>query len=143
VYNKLDRLPEAVSALQEAIRQSPYQADPHLTLAAVLVKQNQAAQAAEERKAAANLMRTHMNSQRAEVATNSGKSLLKQGKLEEAVVEFRNAIEFDPDFAEAHAQLAKALDKQGKAADAAAERDRVKTLENMAPGDQRAPVEAH
>jgi len=39
VYNKLDRLPEAVSALEEAIRQSPLQADPHLTLAAVLARQ--------------------------------------------------------------------------------------------------------
>jgi protein O-GlcNAc transferase len=143
VYNKLDRLPEAVSALQEAIRQLPNQADPHLTLAAVLVKQNQSAQAAEERKAAANLMRSHMNSQRAEVATNSGKSLLKDGKLEEAVAEFRNAIQFDPDFAEAHAQLAKALDKQGKAAEAATERERAKAIENVTAGGQNAPAEAH
>jgi tetratricopeptide (TPR) repeat protein len=138
VYNKLDKLPEAEHALQEAIRQLPNQADPHLTLAAVLVKQNQTARAAEERKAAATLMRMHMNSQRAEVATNSGKSLLKDGKLEEAVVEFRNAIEFDPGFAEAHAQLANALEKQGKAAEASTERDRAKALASPAPESQNA-----
>jgi protein O-GlcNAc transferase len=134
VYNKLDRLPEAVSALQEAIQQLPDQADPHLTLAAVLVKQNQAAQATEERKTAANLMRAHMNYQRAEVATNSGKSLMKNGKLEDALVEFRNAISFDPNYAEAHAELANALEKQGKTAEAAAQRACAKAIENPAPG---------
>jgi protein O-GlcNAc transferase len=133
VYNKLDRLPEAVTALQEAIKQLPEQADPHLTLAAVLVKQNQTAQAAEERKTAANLMRAHMNYQRAEVATNSGKSLLKDGKLDDAVVEFRNAISFDPEYAEAHAELAKALEKQGKATEAAAERACAKAIETSVP----------
>jgi tetratricopeptide (TPR) repeat protein len=138
VYNKLDRLPEAVTALQQAIKQIPEQADPHLTLAAVLVKQNQAAQAAEERKTAANLMRAHMNYQRAEVATNSGKSLLKDGRLEDAVVEFRNAISFDPEYAEAHTGLASALQKQGKAAEAAAERACAKAIENPAPDSQDA-----
>lgn len=138
VYNKLDRLPEAVHALQEAIKQLPDQADPHLTLAAVLVKQNQPAQATEERKTAAGLMRAHMNYQRAEVATNSGKSLLKEGKLDEAVVEFRNAIEFDPGYEEAHAELAEALEKQGKRPEAAAERACAKAIESSVPDSQNA-----
>jgi tetratricopeptide (TPR) repeat protein len=139
VYNKLGRLPEAVTALQEAINQLPDQADPHLTLAAVLVKQNQTEQAAEERKTAANLMHAHMNYQRAEVATNSGKSLMKDSKLDDAVVEFRSAISFDPDFAEAHAGLAEALEKQGKAEEAAAERACAKAIENPVPDSQDAP----
>ncbi len=126
VYSKLDQLPQAVSALREAIRQLPDQADPHLTLAAVLVKQNQPEEALAERKLAANLMRAHMNLQRAEVATNSGKSLLAGGKVDDAIVEFRNAISFDPDYAEAHLGLAQALDKQGKSAEADAERARAK-----------------
>jgi len=67
IYNKLDRLPDAVTALREAIRQLPDQADSHLLLATVLIKQNQPAKAAEERKVAADLMRAHMNLQRAEV----------------------------------------------------------------------------
>lgn len=136
VYNKLDRLPEAVTALKEAIKQSPDQADPHLTLAAVLVKQGQAAQAADERKTAANLMRAHMNFQRAEVATNSGKSLMKDGKLDDAVVELRNAISFDPAYAEAHSELAKALDNQGKATEAAAQRACASAIENSSPDPQ-------
>ena len=138
VYNKLDRLPEAVHALQEAIKQLPDQADPHLTLAAVLVKQNQPAQATEERKTAAGLMRAHMNYQRAEVATNSGKSLMKAGKIDDAVVEFRNAITFDPGFEEAHTELANALEKQGKTAEAVAERACAKAIESAAP-DQENP----
>jgi protein O-GlcNAc transferase len=130
VYNKLDRLPEAVTALQEAIKQLPEQADPHLTLAAVLVKQNQTAQAADERKTAANLMRTHMNLQRAEVATNSGKSQMTAGKIDDAIQEFRNAITFDPDYAEAHAELANALEKQGKTDEATQERACAQALES-------------
>jgi protein O-GlcNAc transferase len=132
VYNKLDRLPEAVHALQEAIRLLPDQADSHLLLASVLVKQNKASEAAEERKVAANLMRTHMNLQRAEVATNSGKSLLASGKLDDAIVQFRDAITFDPSFAEAHLALANALEKQGKITEAEAERAQAKSLGNPA-----------
>lgn len=132
VYNKLDRLPEAAKALREAIQQMPDQADSHLILAAVLVKQNDVAGAAQERKVAADLMRTHMNLQRAEVATNSGKSLLKQGKLDDAIVQFRDALTFDPNYAEAHLQLAATLEKQGKAADAAMERARGEALVKQA-----------
>jgi protein O-GlcNAc transferase len=128
VYNKLDRLPEAVHALKEAIRLLPEQPDSHLILASVLVKQNQTAEAAEERKIAANLMRTHMNLQRAEVATNSGKSLMSNGKLDEAIVQFRDAISFDPNYSEAHAELANALQKQGRTAEAETERALAKSV---------------
>ena len=129
VYNHLDKLPEAVSALKEAIRQLPQQPDPHLTLAAVLVKQNQIAEATAERKQAAALMRLGMNRQRAEVASNSGNSLLKGDKVADAIVEFRNALSYDPNYAEAHSGLAKALEQQGKIAEAAAERQKAEALE--------------
>jgi len=128
VYNKLDRLPEAAKALREAIKQMPDQADSHLILASVLVKQQDTADAAQERKIAADLMRQHMNLQRAEVATNSGKSLLDNGKLDDAVTQFRDALTFDPDYLEAHLKLAEALQRQGKAAEAAAERAKADAL---------------
>jgi len=140
VYNKLDRLPEAVTALREAIKQLPDQADPHLTLAAVLVKEKQPEAAAEERKTAANLMRAHMNFQRAEVATGSGKSLFASGKIDDAVQEFCNAISFDPQYAEAHLELARALEKQGKTKDAAAERARAKAIEDGGGDSQPVPA---
>lgn len=132
VYNKLDRLPEAVAALREAIRQMPDHSDSHLILASVLVKQNDVAAASAERKVAADLMRQHMNLQRAEVATNSGKSLLEGGKLDDAIVQFRDALAFDPKYVEAHLKLAEALEKQGKAAEAAAERAQAEALEKQA-----------
>ncbi len=132
VYLRLNRLPEAEHALRQAIQQLPTQADPHLILATVLIKQGQTEEAVEERKLAANLMREHMNLQRAEVATNSGKSLLNDGKIDEAIVEFHNAISFDPTFAEAHAELATALDKQGKSAEAQKERDAALSLRQKA-----------
>jgi tetratricopeptide (TPR) repeat protein len=128
VYNHLDKLPEAAAALQEAIRRLPQQPDPHLTLAAVLAKQNQPAEATAERKIAADLMRANMNRQRAEVASNSGDSLLKSGKLEDAIVEFRNALSYDPDYPRAHLGLANALQQQGNNIEAAAERQKAETL---------------
>lgn len=129
IYLNLNRLPEAAHALREAIRQMPDQSDPHLILANVLIKQDQVAEAAQERKIAAGLMRAHMNRQRAQVATHSGKSLLAAGKTDEALVEFHNAIGFDPTYAEAHFELAEALEKQGKSQEAAAERSRGMALE--------------
>jgi len=131
VENHLDQLPEAASALQEAIRQRPDQPDPHLTLAAVLVKQNQPTQAAEERKKAAELMRTNMNRQRAEVASNSGNDMLKKGSISDAIVDFRDALSYDPGYVEAHIGLANALQQQGKIAEAAEERQKADALQTQ------------
>jgi protein O-GlcNAc transferase len=124
VYNHLDQLDQATAALGQAIQRLPQQPDPHLTLAAVLAKQNKPEEAKAERAKAAELMRANMNRQRAEVAAHSGASLLQNGKLPEAIVEFQNAISFDPSYPEAHLGLADAFDRQGKTADAAAERQK-------------------
>lgn len=129
---KLGKLPEAAAALRHAAQQLPGQADPHLLLANVLIKQGDTAGAAQERKIAADLMRAHMDRQRAEVATNSGKSLLGAGKIDDAIVEFRNAVSFDPKYAEAHRELADALDKEGKAGEAESERAQAKALDAQA-----------
>jgi protein O-GlcNAc transferase len=129
VYNNLNKLPEAESALREAIKQLPQQPDPHLTLAAVLVKENQAAEATAERKKAADLMRGNMSRQRAEVSTHSGDTLLKSGKVDDAIADFREALSFDPNYPEAHLGLASALEQQGKSAEAAAERQKAEVLQ--------------
>lgn len=129
VENHLDKLPDAARALAEAIRQRPDQPDPYLTLAAVLVKQNQPEQAAAERRKAADLMRTNMNRQRAEVSCNSGNDLLKQGKVADAVAAFRDAVSFDAGDVEAHLGLANALEQQGKTAEAASERQKAQSLQ--------------
>jgi tetratricopeptide (TPR) repeat protein len=128
VYDKLNKLPEATMALREAIRQLPRQPDPHLTLAAVLTKQNQPGEAAAERKKAAELMRGNMNRQRAEVATNSGNSSLRSGDVEGAITQFHDALSYDANYLEAHLGLAAALEKQGKTAEAVAERQKAEAL---------------
>jgi len=138
VYNHLDKLPEAAAALHEAIRRLPEQPDPHLTLAAVLAKQNQPAEATAQRKMAADLMHANMNRQRAEVASNTGDALLKSGKVEDAIIEFRNALSYDPDYAGAHMGLANALQRQGNNIQAAAERQKAETLAKS-PGPQEHP----
>jgi protein O-GlcNAc transferase len=132
VYDKLNKLPEATSALREAIRQLPSQPDPHLTLAAVLVKQNQPAEAASERRKAADLMRSNMNRQRAEVATNAGSSQLRNGDVDGAIVQFRDALSYDANYAEAHLGLANALGRQGKTAEATAERQKAEAAKTAA-----------
>jgi protein O-GlcNAc transferase len=124
VYDKLNKPAEATSALREAIRQLPNQPDPHLTLAAILTKQNQPAAAAAERKKAAGLMRSNMNRQRAEVATNAGNSQLRSGDVEGSVTQFRDALSYDANYPEAHMGLADALDRLGKTGEAAAERQK-------------------
>jgi len=133
VESKLEKLPEAVSALREAIRQSPMQADPHLTLAAVLAKQGQPGEATEERRKAADLMRIHMNSQRAEVSTHSGDSLLANGKVDDAIADYREALSFDPNYVGAHEGLARGLERQGKTMDAAVERKKIAALKAGVP----------
>jgi protein O-GlcNAc transferase len=135
VYNHLDKLPEAAAALREATRQLPDQSAPHLTLAAVLIKQNLPAEAVLERKKAADLMRSNMNRQRAEVATNAANGSLKNGDLPGAEQRFRDALTYDATYSDAHLGLAKVLDAQGKTVEAAAERARAQTR----PQNQKAP----
>jgi tetratricopeptide (TPR) repeat protein len=122
VYENLNKLPEAAAALQEAIRQNPAQPDAYLTLASVLVKQNQPEQAKLERHKAAELMRAHMDLQRAEVSTHTGNALLHSGDVAGASLQFQDALSYDPNYADAHLGLAEALDRQGKTIEAAAER---------------------
>ena len=57
----------------------------------------------------------------AEARNKLGSALYDQGKLEEAVTEFRAAIRLKPDYAMAHYNLGVALKDQGKLQEAVAE----------------------
>lgn len=98
----------------------------------MLSQQDQQEEALAERKKAADLMRAHMNLQRAQVATNAGLSLLKSGSLPEAIVQFKDALSYDPNYVEAHVGLAGALERQGDKVDAAAERQKANDLKKLA-----------
>jgi protein O-GlcNAc transferase len=128
LYRKMDKLPEAAAALREAIRQLPGQPESHLTLAAVLAQQGNYAEAAAERKIGADLEREVMHRQRAIVSTNSGNALLQKGQVADAIERFQEALSEDPNYAEAHRGLANALERQGKNAEAAAERQKAEDL---------------
>jgi len=78
-------------------------------------------------------MREHMNLQRAEVSTHSANSLLASGKVDEAIADYHEALSFDADYAEAHEGLAKALERQGKTVEAAAERQKAIAHRQAAP----------
>ena len=133
LYRKMNKLPEAADALREAIRQMPDQPDPHLTLATVLAQQGLAADAAAERKKGAELERVTMNRQRATVSTNSGNSLLQKGQVADAIERYQQALADDPQYSEAHRGLANALERQGKKAEAAAEREKADELGKPQP----------
>ena len=133
VYNSLDKLPEAVGALQEAVKQLPGHPEPHLTLASVLIKENKPDEATQERKIAAELMRANMNLQRAEVATNAGNSMFRHGDLNGAEGRYREALSYDSKYREAHVGLARVLEAEGKALEAAAERKQADAQPTGAP----------
>ena len=69
-----------------------------------------------------------MNRQRANFALDSGKALLKEGKVADALVQLQAAVEADPNYGEAHSTLADAFDRQGRSAEAALERQKAQKL---------------
>ena len=71
-----------------------------------------------------------MNRQRATLNTNAGNQLLQRGEIADAVEKYLDAIAADSGYAEAHAQLAVAYARQGRAAEAATEREKAAALEN-------------
>jgi Tfp pilus assembly protein PilF len=50
----------------------------------------------------------------AQVHNNLGAALIHKGKIDEAIVHFREALRIRPDYATAHNNLKKALAAQGK-----------------------------
>jgi len=150
------RLDEAREALEKAVSLLPGQPGPRVTLAGVLAEQAGAAnaaadaadsagdqqkaeqlrgeakelraQAAEYRRQGADLTRSAVSRQKANFALNTGNQLLLKGQIADAVARYQEAIAADPTFAEPHSQLAIAYDRQGRAADAAAERSKAAGL---------------
>jgi hypothetical protein len=59
---------------------------------------------------------------------NAGNQLLLKGQIADAVARYQESIAADPTFADPHIQLAVALDREGRAHDAAAERSKAASL---------------
>ncbi|HEY3988335.1 MAG TPA: tetratricopeptide repeat protein [Acidobacteriaceae bacterium] len=129
VYKQDNKLAEAADTLRHAIALLPNQPGPHITLASVLADQGQKQEAAAERKQAAELTRVAVNRQRATFATNTGNMLLAKGQVADAIDRYQEAVASDPGYADAHTGLAAALARQGRTAEAAAERAKAAALE--------------
>ncbi len=121
-------MPGASEALKQAIALEPEQPSLHIQLAAMLQHAGDAAGAANERRTAADLSRAAGSRQRATFALNSGRALLAEGKLPQAVEQLTVATQADPQLPEAHKLLADALARQGKTADATLERQHAEAL---------------
>lgn len=142
VYKDSSEPEKGTAALRRAIELMPNQPSPHISLAAILIQQGDPAGAAAERKKAADLSRIAVSRQRANFALDSGKALLKRGQVADALVQFQTAVEADPNYAEAHSVLADALDRQGRSAAAALERQKAQEL-TARPGSSGNAAPAH
>lgn len=118
----------AATALQHAIALQPAQPGPHVMLASIFAEGGDRERAAAERKIAAELSRNAVNEQRGQFALRSGRALLLQGKLAEAVAQLQTAVSATPDSVEAHRTLADALQRTGRSTEAAAESSKAATL---------------
>jgi protein O-GlcNAc transferase len=132
VLKDADDTAGAIAALRRAAELEPEQPSLHVQLAALLVRAGETEKAAAERKVAAELSRVAVSRQRATFALKSGRTLLAEGKVPEAIVQLNTAVEADPKLAESHTLLAEALSRQGKSAEAALERQRAAALEGAA-----------
>ena len=114
IYYLMDRHDDARAALGRALEEdlSFYMA--HVDLAEIALKQGDTTTALSELALAAELRATD-----AGVRLRYGDALMAARQLDEAVVQYRAAIQQEPYFALPYYQLARALDAQGKASDAA------------------------
>jgi tetratricopeptide (TPR) repeat protein len=125
----MEKYLEAADALRQAIKLQPDFAGAHTTLAAVLRQLGDAAGAATEAKAGAEISQEKNGMQAATFATNSGRRLLGVGDVDGAISQLRSAIASSPNFAQAHYQLGLALIQKGQKQDAEAEFQRARELD--------------
>jgi protein O-GlcNAc transferase len=118
----------ATGALRRAIILQPKQPSLHIQLAALEALAGDKEAAVANRKIAADLSRAAVSRQRASFALKSGRALLAEGKLEQAVTQLKVAIDAEPTLAEPHHLLAEIYTRQAKPTDAALERTIGNTL---------------
>lgn len=118
----------AAEALKHAIALRPDQPSLHIQLATLEAQAGDKEAAAAERKIAADLSRAAINHQRASFALKSGRALLDQNQLNEAVYQLNTAAQADPKSPEPHQLLAEAYTRLGKAEEAKQETQRAQEL---------------
>ncbi|MDP9038090.1 MAG: tetratricopeptide repeat protein [Acidobacteriota bacterium] len=134
VLKEAGRQADAREALRRAIALEPDQPGLHIELAALESQAGEKDAAAQERKVAADLSRAAAVRQRASFALKSGRSLLGEGKVSEAISQLTIAVEADSGLVEGHRLLADAYTRQGSTAKAAIERKTASALAAQAAG---------
>ena len=102
--------PDSLIAANGATGQQPADADAHYNRGITLAEQGKLEEAIAEFRAA----RSGSIPTTPTPTTNLGLALTDQGKLDEAIAEFRAAIRIDPDRAEGHTNLGRALARAGE-----------------------------
>jgi Tfp pilus assembly protein PilF len=128
VLQQKNDLDGAIAAFREALKFAPNAAEIHNTLGNALRQKGDIGAARAEFQEAARLNQIRTNQQAANFATNTGLAQLKEGNLDAAVERFQAAIQLDPDNAQAHYQLAKALQQKGQREAAEAEYQKAKKI---------------
>jgi tetratricopeptide (TPR) repeat protein len=126
----------ALDALTRASALQPDQPSLHIQIAALDMEAGKHAEAAEERKTAAALSRAANNRQRASFSLKSGRVLLDQNKIPDAILQLTNAAQADPTLAEPHLLLADAYTRQGQTDKATVERTLAAALTSTSPSKE-------
>jgi Flp pilus assembly protein TadD len=138
ILRRRERVDEAVGHLRAAIGLRSDLAEAHQSLAQLLERQgdHDGARAAQEE--ADRLNKRTADSQASAFALSVGEQKLKDGDLEGAIAQFRQAISLLADNAKAHYALALALDRAGDAAAARRHFDEARKLSPHLgrPGDE-------
>jgi Flp pilus assembly protein TadD len=112
IFKQQGQLDAALEEFRETIRLQP-SAEAHTSLGQVLQVMHDASGAAAAFAEAERLNKLKADSQAATFAVNAGIERLKRSELGPAIEKFREAIRLAPDNAQAHFQLALALDRAG------------------------------
>jgi protein O-mannosyl-transferase len=104
LYMRLGNFGAAVTELQQAVQLAPQMYEAHLNLGIAFLRQQNAAGAESEFRVA-----TQLNPDSPEAHNNFGFVLLQRGSKPQAIEEFRAALRLRPNYANAQANLQKAL----------------------------------
>jgi Flp pilus assembly protein TadD len=128
VLRQKGELEAALEELQTALHLDPNDAGAHQALGMVLRQKADPNGASAEFQKADALNKAKMDTQAATLATNTGAKQLRQGDVNPAIEQFRNALKLAPDYAPAHYQLALALERKGDLDQARTEFDKAQQL---------------
>ena len=106
-------VPEAITALQEAVRLEPDRGEAHYQLGLALARAGRQAEATAALQKGRELVAADEREQTARLDVAEGRAALERGDLEQAAAKLRRAIQVRPDSAEAQAPSARSWKSRG------------------------------